>query len=248
MTKRNSLLIGFVLTMFSSFLITSCDEDKETAKSIQPASLSYHEEFDSMQRVIDMGWKGVNLSDPIGSQSWQQGSYIVNVLNGTKGGPFESRIASHSYKASANEHAYVNYFAGEDLSFINCWLITPELSMKNGDKISFWTTTADPVSFPDRMQVWLNPTNNSYNVGRTAAETGDFTVKLLDINQTLSALPYPDGYPTTWTKFELTISGLPNGTIPQKHRIGFRYYVKDGGPGGSVSDEIGIDDFDFISQ
>jgi hypothetical protein len=41
---------------------------------------------------------------------------------------------------------------------------------------------------------------------------------------------------------------LPNGTIAQKHRIGFRYYVKNGGPGGSVSDEIGIDDFDFISQ
>ena len=34
----------------------------------------------------------------------------------------------------------------------------------------------------------------------------------------------------------------------QKHRVGFRYYVKDGGPDGAVSDEIGIDDFDFISQ
>jgi hypothetical protein len=248
MTKRKILLIGFVLTMFSSVLITSCGEDKVTAKSSQPASLSYHEEFDSMQRVIDMGWKAVNLSDPVGSQSWQQGSYVVNGLSGTKGGPFESRIASHSYKASASEHAFVNYFAGEGVSFINCWLITPELSMKNGDKISFWTTTGNPISFPDRMQVWLNPANNSYNVGRTALETGDFTVKLLDLNPNLSASPYPDGYPTTWTKFEFTITDLPNGTIPQKHRVGFRYYVKDGGPDGSVSDEIGIDDFDFISQ
>ena len=248
MNKRNLLLFGFVLIIFSSVLISSCGEDKVTAKSTQPASLSYHEEFDSMQRVIDMGWKGVNLSDPIGSQSWQQGSYVVNGLNGTKGGPFESRIASHSYKASASEHAYVNYFAGEGLSFLNCWLITPELSMKNGDIISFWTTTADPVSFPDRMQVWLNPTSNSYNVGRTSAETGDFTVKLLDINPNLSPTAYPVGYPSTWTKFEIVISGLPNGTIPQKHRVGFRYYVKDGGPGGTVSDEIGLDDFDFISQ
>jgi hypothetical protein len=115
--------------------------------------------------------------------------------------------------------------------------------MKNGDIISFWTTTANPISFPDRMQVWLNPTNNSYNVGRSASETGDFTVKLLDLNPNLSPSPYPDGYPTTWTKFEFTISA-----IPQKHRIGFRYYVKNGGPDGTVSDEIGIDDFDFISQ
>ena len=245
MTKRNLHLIGFVLTIFSSILITSCGEEKVTAKTVQPASLSYHEEFDSMQRVIDMGWKGVNLSNPLGGDSWQQGSYIVNTQ---KGGPFVSRISAHSYKASANEHAFVPYTAGTDLSFINCWLITPELSMKNGDKISFWTTTGDPVNYPDRMQVWLNPTNNSSNVGRTANETGDFTTKLLDLNPNLSFNPYPDGYPTTWTKFEIVISGLPNGTIAQKHRIGFRYYVKNGGPGGSVSDEIGIDDFDFISQ
>jgi len=245
MNKRNSPLIGFILLMFSSVLISSCGEDKETAKSTQPASLSYHEEFDSMQRVIDKGWKGVNLSDPLGGDSWQQGSFVADNV---KGGPFFSRISSHSYKASANEHAFVPYTAGSDLSFINCWLITPELSMKNGDIISFWTTTGDPVSFPDRMQVWLNPTSNSYNVGRSATETGDFTVKLLDINPNLSPTAYPVGYPSTWTKFEIVISGLPNGTIPQKHRVGFRYYVKDGGPGGSVSDEIGIDDFDFISQ
>jgi hypothetical protein len=245
MTKRNLHLIGFVLTIFSSVLISSCGEDKVTAKSTQPASLSYHEEFDSMQRVIDRGWRGVNLSDPLGGDSWQQGSFVADNV---KGGPFFSSISSHSYKASANEHAFVPYTAGADLSFINCWLITPELSMKNGDIISFWTTTADPVSFPDRMQVWLNPTSNSYNVGRSAAETGDFTVKLLDINPNLSPTAYPVGYPTTWTKFEIVISGLPNGTIPQKHRVGFRYYVKDGGPNGGVSNEIGIDDFDFLSQ
>jgi hypothetical protein len=245
MTKRNLSLLGFVLIIFSFIFFASCGEEKIEAKSSQPASLSYHEEFDSMQRVVNAGWKAVNLSNPLGGDSWQQGSYIVN---NQKGGPFVSRIASHSYKASANEHAFVPHTAGADLSFINCWLISPPLSMKNGDIISFWTTTADPVSYPDRMQVWLNPVNDGTNVGRTDAETGDFTVKLLDLNPSLSPNPYPDGYPTEWTKFEIVISGLPNGTIPQKHRVGFRYYVRNGGPGGAVSDEIGIDDFDFISQ
>jgi hypothetical protein len=245
MKKRNLQFIGFVLTIFSPIFFTSCGEEKITAKSSQPANLSYHEEFDSMQRVINMGWKGVNLSNPLGGESWQQGSFIVNNL---KGGPFVSRIASHSYKASANEHAFVPYTCGEGLSFINCWLISPALSMKNGDIVSFWTTTADPVNFPDRMQVWLNPNNDGTNVGRTDAETGDFTVLLLDLNPNLSPSPYPAGYPTSWTKFEFVISGLPNGTIPQKHRVGFRYYVKNGGPNGTVSDEIAIDDFDFISK
>lgn len=246
MTKRNLSFIGFVLTIFSGIFFSSCSEETVTAKATaQPASLSYHEEFDSMQRVIEMGWKAVNLSDPVGADSWQQGSYVADNV---KGGPFYSRISAHSYKASANELAFVPYTCGSGLSFLNCWLITPPLSMKNGDIISFWTTTGDPVTYPDRMQVWLNPANDGTNVGRSAAETGDFTVKLLDVNPTLSYNPYPDGYPTTWTKFELVVSGLPNSSIPQKHRVGFRYYVKNGGPGGSASDEIGIDDFDFISQ
>ena len=245
MNKRNIRLIGFVLKILSLLFFISCAEEKATVKSSQPASLSYHEEFDSMQRVINAGWKAVNLSNPPGGDSWQQGSYIVNTQ---KGGPFVSGIPAHSYKASANELAFVPYTAGAGLSFINCWLLSPALSMKNGDVVSFWTRTKDVVSFPDRMQVWLNPINDGTNVGRTPDETGDFTVKILDINPNYSAAPYPTGYPTSWTKFEFVISGLPNGTIPQKHRVGFRYYVKNGGPSGSVSDEIGIDDFDFASN
>ena len=238
-------VFGFVL-IASTLFITSCSEETVSAKATaQPASLSYHEEFDSMQRVIDMGWKGVNISNPLGGDSWQQGSFIVNTQ---KGGPFVSGISSHSYKASANEHAFVPYTCGANLSFLNCWLISPALSMKNGDVISFWTTTKATVSFPDRMQVWLNPNNDGTNVGRNENETGDFTVKILDLNPNYSASPYPTGYPTTWTKFEFIITGLPNGTIPQKHRVGFRYYVKNGGPNGAVSDEIGIDDFDFIAN
>ena len=245
MNKKNLPFIGFVLTIFSSIFYISCSEETVATQTIQPASLSYHEEFDSMQRVIDLGWKGVNLSNPLGGNSWQSGYYEGS--NG-KFGPVFSGFPANSHKASANEYAYVNYACGSGLSFINCWLISPQLSMKNGDRISFWTRTNDVVSYPDRMQVWLNPNNDNTNVGRAATETGDFTTKLLDINPTLSFNAYPDGYPTTWTKFEIVISGLPNGTIPQKHRVGFRYYVKNGGPDGSVSDEIGIDDFDFISK
>jgi hypothetical protein len=245
MNRRNLSFLGFVLTIFSSIILISCGEEKPAAKTVQPASLSYHEEFDSMQRVVDAGWKAVNLSNPPGGDSWQQGSYIVNTQ---KGGPFVSGIPAHSYKASANELAFVPYTAGAGLSFLNCWLLTPALSMKNGDVISFWTRTKEFVTYPDRMQVWLNPNNDGTNVGRTPDETGDFTVKIVDINPNYSVNPYPAGYPTEWTKFEFVISGLPNGTIPQKHRVGFRYYVKNGGPGGTVSDEIGIDDFDFISN
>ena len=245
MSKTNLPLIGFVLIIFFPILFISCGEETIAAKTVQPANLSYHEEFDSMQKVVAMGWKAVNLSSRVGANSWQGGNFTV--VNG-KFGLELSGFPARSYRASPNEYAYVNFNCGSDLSFLNCWLISPALSMKNGDVISFWTRTREVVSFPDRMQVWLNTANDGTNVGRTPFETGDFTVKLLDINPGLSALPYPDGYPTEWMKFEITIAGLPNGTIAQKHRVGFRYYVKDGGPAGSVSDEIGIDDFDFASH
>lgn len=263
MNTRNILYLGFVLTIFSSVILISCGEEKPAAITVQPASLSYHEEFDSMQRVIDAGWKAVNLSNPIGGTSWQGGNFTV--ISG-KFGPEASGFPANSFRQTPNEYAWVNFTCGAGLSFINCWLISPPLSMKNGDVISFWTRTRTPVSYPDRMQVWLNPTNDGTNVGRNANETGDFTVLLkgiaegstnlqtIDLNPTLSFSPFnkddfgASGFPTEWTRFQITITGLPNGTIPQKHRVGFRYYVKNGGPGGSVSDEIGIDDFDFTSN
>ena len=246
MTKRNLLLIGFVLMIFSSVII-SCGEEKVTAKTSQPASLSYHEEFDSIQRVIDKGWRAVNKSNPASGENWQAGSYIATLSANTffKNSPFYSNIPAHSYKASANEYALCPYTVGDGLSFVNCWLLTPPLAMKNGDKISFWTrTTSPPVSYPDRMQVWLNPNSDGTNVGVNQTETGDYTIKLLEINEAQSST----GYPTDWTKYEITISGLPNGITAKNLRVGFRYYVKNGGPLGSNSNEIGLDDFDFISN
>src|SRR5258705_12224798 len=106
MDKRDLQFIGFVLLIFFSIFNLSCTEETVAAKTIQPASLSYHEEFDSMQRVIDLGWKGVNLSNPIGSGSWQSGYYDGS--NG-KFGPAFSGFPANSRKASANEYAYVNY-------------------------------------------------------------------------------------------------------------------------------------------
>jgi len=246
MTKRILLLIGIVNPIFSFIVLSSCGEDKITAASVQPVSLSYHEEFDSIQRVIDNGWRAVNKSNPASGENWQAGSYIAVISATTlfKNSPFYSNISAHSYKASANEYALCPYTVGDGLSFVNCWLLTPPLSMKNGDQISFWTRTSGPVSFPDRMQVWLNPNNDGTNVGKNETETGDFSVKLLEINPAQNTTDYP----TDWTQYSITISGLPNGTTPKKLRVGFRYYVQGGGTGGSNSNEIGIDDFDFISK
>jgi hypothetical protein len=49
-------------------------------------------------------------------------------------------------------------------------------------------------------------------------------------------------YPTTFTQFVGTISGLPSRTLG---RFAFRYYVTNGGPSGANSDIISIDDVQF---
>ena len=241
---KNKILLGLSFTLIVSTMIVlqSCKDEKLVAPPAAPdTNFSFLEEFDSIQKVVDAGWRAINKSNPPGGFTWTQGSYIADNV---KNGPWFSGIPAHSAKSSANEYALVWYQCGLGLSHLNCWLVSPPLRAKNGDEFSFWTTTSAPVTYPDRMQVWLNPNSASTNVGKDENDSGDFTVKLLDINPNLSTT----GYPTTWTKYTFVISNLPNGNTPKDIRVGFRYYVPGGGPSGSNSLEIGIDDFEFISH
>lgn len=240
MKNKFTLVFSLSMVFALTFLLYSCKEEKiKEGLELATDDFSYSESFDSIGKVISNGWRAINRSAPAGDENWQQGSYIADNI---KGGPFFSNIEAHSSTASASEYALCPYTVGDGLSFINCWLISPALNMRNGDRFSFWTKTSSPVSFPDRMQVWMNMTNDGLNVGSGPSNTGDFTKMLVDINPTQTA----SGYPTTWTKYEFTISGLPANTY-KKLRIGFRYYVEEGGPSGNNSNEIGIDDFEFVS-
>src|SRR5271165_6292706 len=130
------------------------------------------------------------------------------------------------------------------LGIASDWLITPVLELENGATISFYTQTNVPVNtqFPNELQVWESQSGSStVNVGSTAAAPGgDFTVQLLDINPGATAENgTPNGYPTAWMQYTLTISGL---SAPTDGRIGFRYYLPDAATQGTT---IGIDTFSF---
>ena len=86
------------------------------------------------------------------------------------------------------------------------------------------------------MQVRISTNGASTNVGTTNISVGDFTTTVIDINPGLTTT----GYPTVYTQYTFTISGLAG---PTTGRIAFRYFVTNGGPTGTNSDAIAIDDF-----
>ena len=185
-----------------------------------PADFS--EGFDDITLLPAADWFFDNNSNPLGLTDWFQGNDTV--------------FPAHAGAPTAYIGANFNNTSGAGT--ISNWMLTPEIGLADGDTISFWTRTVAGSIFPDRLQVRLSTAGASVNVGTLATDVGDFTTMLLEINPTL----IQGGYPEVWTQFSATLSGIPAATTG---RIGFRYFVTDGGPAGNNSDYIGIDTVEF---
>ena len=185
-------------------------------------SQAINEGFSNVAGLTAAGWNQQNLSTPIGSNpNWVQGD-PVNMPFSANSLPADSYIAA-------------NYNSVAGAATISNWLITPMLNLNNGDVITFYTRGTGSV-YADNLQVRLSTSGSSTNVGASNISVGDFSNLLLEINPTLTAALYP----VIWTQYTITISGLAS---PTTGRIAFRYYVPNGGPTGTNSDLIGIDDF-----
>jgi hypothetical protein len=232
MNKKYSLLFSALFGLAIVVVLNSCEKDYVAKPA--PVSKSFVEEFDTVANLYSRGWVFVNNSKPQGAATWQQGIWT----NGSFGPVV---FPAYSYTASGDEYILTSYASGLDVATLSSWMITPAIEMKNGDKFSFYTTTAPGSIYPDRMQVRINLTDSSADVGKTETSVGKFTTVLTDINAGLAV----HGYPEAWKRYEFTISGL---AAPSQRRIGFRYYVTDGGGSGNNSYAIGIDQFAFESQ
>ena len=170
------------------------------------------------------GWVRENMSQPAGSTGWFSGD---NTLFTARTGADASYIAADFNNAA-------------DTSTISNWLLTPFVTLQNGAKLTFYTRTVDNPNHPDRLQVRMSLNGESSNVGTTAADVGDFTTLLLDINPDYSTT----GYPSSWTQYSVTLSGIAAPTVG---RLAFRYFVENGGNGAASvnSDYIGIDTVQF---
>jgi len=140
-------------------------------------------------------------------------------------------------------HSGANFNCTSGTNTISGWLITSQMTnLQNGNVVDFWTRKGSPDTFPDRLQVRLcldtspDSCGAAGSTGATSTDVGSFTTVLIDINPTLIT----GVYPTVFTEFSATLSGLPAG--PNAGRIAFRYFVTNGGPSGANSDIISIDD------
>ncbi len=185
---------------------------------------SFVEGFDNISSLND--WYIQNNSDSQ-DQDWAAGN--TNNFIAQTGAP-------DSYFSVGNNSTNSNSTAT-----ISNWLFTPTRTFNNGDIITFYSKTvlSSPM-FPDRLEVRMSQAGNSLDVGNSSTSVGDFTNVLLTINPNLTNIDYP----TNWTQYIITISGLSG---PTNGRIAFRYFVTDGGINGINSNYIGIDTYTYYS-
>ena len=227
--RKTTLELLIISSLGSLIFFQSCKDDKKEVIPPVPDQ-SFVEEFDNLTTAANKGWKFVNQSEPIGSTSWRlNNSFYFPPFSGTN-------------------NIVADFNAVNDNGTISVWAISPSVILQNGDKIVFYTRSAnsnsDPANvYPDRLQLRFSM-KDTVDVGAGADDVGVFTNGLIDINSNLE-VANPIAYPDTWTRFEGTIYGL-NG--PTKGRFAFRYYVQDGGASGANGLAVGIDKVSYVGK
>ncbi|MDB5205568.1 MAG: hypothetical protein JWR72_643 [Flavisolibacter sp.] len=241
---RKSYVTLFLFCVGLAATFQSCRNDEYLTTPLPTPDQSFTEEFDTVSSTLNRGWKIINASVPKGSSIWQQGGSI---------NPWFPAFSSNGTYVGFIGADYESVRGGPGI--ISNWLISPLITMQNGDKITFYTRSwnqfdgaSDTTDYGNRLQLRLNTSNESLNVGQ-GDNAGDFSTPLLDINPTLiyssTTTPDPNAYPTNWTRFEGTVFGL-NG--PTKGRFAFRFYVNDAGLCATCNGNgVGIDRVQYQS-
>jgi autotransporter-associated beta strand protein len=122
---------------------------------------------------------------------------------------------------------------GTDNGTVSDWLMTPVLTLHNGDILKFSTRTRNPEEGPSRLEVRLSTAGSGTSVGTLPADLGSFTTLVGTINPSLTA----NTYPTAWTTETFTVSGLSSIATG---RLAFRTTYPNGGFNGPNGDTVGL--------
>jgi hypothetical protein len=241
--RKGSLLL-LLASLGLTLLFQSCRNDEYLTAPPPVPNQSFVEEFDTVSSALARGWQLMNASVPLGGGVWQQGGGIP---------PWFAPYSSSGTYAGFIGADYTSTSA--DQGIISNWLISPAVTLQNGDKIVFYTkgwvipaSATDSTDYANRLQVCINTTSTEVSIGK-GLDAGNFNNVLLDINpnyfeyHTDPTLNSPQAYPGNWTRFEATVFGL-NG--PTKGRFAFRYFVENGGYNG-LATGVAIDKVQYQS-
>ena len=199
------------------------------------------------------GWVRTNQSSPSTTTLWTVASYTPVTVNlaatpAVQGNPFNDREYAtgevspvpNGQAGGANSFALVNFTSTTGAGNISNWLISPVVTVENGDVVSFWSRkgTSGTIDYADRLELRMSTATTHTNPTGGSTNVGSFTTVGVTVNPTLAT---GFVYPKVWTRYSFTVSGL---TGPTAVKFGFRYFVTNGGPSGANSDIIGIDTFE----
>lgn len=177
--------------------------------------------------VPPVGWTRINQSNPAGPSQWGQG--VI------------TQFDAGAFNGAPNSFAMVNSASAIGNGTISNWLITPTTTLQNGDIIRFFSRVGLPVgqatvTYPDRLEMRISTDGGASVDPSGETSVGSYTTLALTINEGLTTT----GYPTSWSLYDYTVSGLSG---PTDCRIAFRYFVTNGGTQGTNSNIIGMDLF-----
>lgn len=193
----------------------------------------FSEGFDTFSNLATNGWTQTNQSSPLGTSTWAQGGGTAFSGGGQSGGTTSFTLC--------------NFNSTTGTGTISNWLITPVISVQNGDVFSFYTRkggTGTGTIYADRLEFRLSTNGASSATPSGATSVGDFSIVGVSVNPNLTTSTDPTtGYPIVWTLYSYTISGFATATDV---KAAFRYYVTNGGPDGTHSDIIGVDTYSVV--
>ena len=120
-----------------------------------------------------------------------------------------------------------NYNAVTGINNIDNWLVLPVVNVGTGDSLSFWSHAPAGSTFPDSLRIMYNPTGATLPEDINWVELGNMVVN-------------------TNGQWERAAYEIPSASTTGS--IAIRYSVVDGGPSGTNSDFIGIDQIDVFNN
>lgn len=117
---------------------------------------------------------------------------------------------------------FSNFNNANGAGLIDEWIISPQVAnITNGDSLHFYAG-AIGGAFPDSLKVWVSTTGG--NIGNFTNQIGYFQV---------------DGPIGSWHEYRFDLSPFAGSNI----NVAVNYYIVDGGPNGSSSDNVWVDHF-----